>query len=227
MAVPVSLVEAYRRDLAALLNIAQGDLAVLFRGASDGVELREALMDVLPQLVAIYGEAAAALAADWYDEVRDSSDASGRFRAIPAELPDRGRTDSLASWGVAPVFGGSGVNAAQALVAGGFQRIIADAGRDTVITSLKEDPQGRGWRRHTRGGCDFCKLVASKGAVYSPETASFSSHDNCGCVAVPSIGEAVEVKPYVPSQRFRSDKQRAANNKRVRKAIAARAARNT
>jgi hypothetical protein len=104
-------------------------------------------------------------------------------------------------------------------VAGGFQRIIADAGRDTVMESLKADPQGRGWRRQTRGGCDFCTAIASKGAVYSAESVLFSSHDNCGCVAVPSIGESVEVKAYLPSQRFRDDKQRAAHNKRTREGL--------
>jgi len=55
-------------------------------------------------LVAIYGSAAATLGADWYDEMRAAAAVKGRFRAIPAELPDQGRTDALARRGVSPLF---------------------------------------------------------------------------------------------------------------------------
>jgi hypothetical protein len=195
------LIEAFRRDLAELLRLADGDLDALFRQIAGAEGLRDALMDVLPQLVAVYGEAAASLAADWYDEIRDADGAAGRFRAIPADLPNRERTDALARWGVGPLFGGAGVEAARSLVGGGFQRIVADAGRQTVIRSLVADPQGRGWRRETRGGCDFCKMIAGRGAVYSAETADFASHDDCGCIAVPVVGAPVPVKAFTPSPR--------------------------
>lgn len=203
MAVPTALIEAYRRDLAALLGMAQTDLAVLFRRTQDAEALRDLLMDVLPQLVATYGSAAATLAADWYDEARDLEAIGGRFRALPAELPDAGRTDALARWGVSPMFGGTGADAARSQTWGGLHRIIADAGRDTVRVSLAADPAGRGWERRTRtGSCKFCQMLAGRGAVYSADTADFASHDDCNCLAVPVIGaDPRPVKTYTPSQR--------------------------
>jgi hypothetical protein len=182
-----SLVEAHRRDRDELVRLALTDLAVVWRGVTTGEAAREALMDTLPALAGTYGTAATALSADWYDDMRDAAAVRGRFAAVPAELPDRGRTDSLARWGIGPLFAAEpDFAAAKTLVDGGFQRIVADAGRNTVIGSLKEDPRGRGWSRQTSGSaCGFCEMLAGRGAVYSADTADFQSHDHCFCVAVP------------------------------------------
>lgn len=209
----------HRRDVAELERIAQNDLRILLSRLSTPDEVRDALRDVLPRLVAIYGSAAAALAADWYDDLRDESDAAGRFRAIPAAyVADEGRTESLARWAVAPMYQAVPDKVTTlAKVWGGAQRLIADADRETVIGSLRQDPRAGGWSRHTDGkACRFCTDIASRGAVYSADTADFSSHDDCGCVAVPAFGAVRDVKPYVPSQRFRSDSARAAHNARTR-----------
>jgi hypothetical protein len=211
----------HRRDLAALVGIAETDLRLLFQQVGTAADdVRDALMDALPRLVAIYGAAAATLAADWYDDYRDERGAGGRFRAIPAALvADEGRFESLARWSVAPLYSATpDLDAAFGKVFGGTQRLIADAGRETVMGSLRQDPQGRGWSRHTDGSaCDFCQGIAGRGAVYSATTADFSAHDDCGCVAVPEYGnEAREVKPYVPSQRFTSQAARDAHNARTR-----------
>lgn len=183
--------------------MAEADLAALFRRTADAEVLRDLLLEVLPQLVGVYGSAAATLAADWYDEIRDTEDVADRFRAIPAELPDAGRTDALARWGTSPMFGGTGPEAALAQTWGGLHRIIADAGRDTVRASLAADPHGRGWERHTRpGSCKFCQMLAGRGAVYSADTADFASHDDCNCLAVPVIGgDSRPVKAFTPSPR--------------------------
>jgi hypothetical protein len=181
-------------------------------------QVRDAIAAALPDLVALYGSAATALGADWYDEVRASAGTTGRFRAIPADLPDQGRLDSLVGWGTQPLFADEPqIEVAQSKVAGGFQRIVADAHRDTVIGSLARDPQAKGWSRQTTGkSCEFCVMIAGRGAVYNARTALFSSHDDCDCIAVPKFGEVQQVLPYVPSQRFRSQASRDANNARVR-----------
>lgn len=210
----------HRRDVEDLVSIAENDLRLLFKQAGGSAdEVRDGLMDVLPRLIEIYGSAAALLGADYYDDLRDASDARGRFRAIPAELvADQGRTDSLARWAVSPLYQAApDVDAALWKVTGGVQRLIADADRETVIGSLRQDPQGKGWSRHANPGCDFCDEIAARGAVYSAETADFSSHDHCHCVAIPEYGNDFrDVKPFVPSQRFRSQSARDAHNARTR-----------
>lgn len=183
-----ALVRAHRRDLEALVGIADNDLRLLFGEFDTAEAARDGLMDVLPRLVAIYGSAAATLGADWYDELRDATEARGRFRAIPAELPDQGRTDALARWSVAPMFQANPEPAtALVKVSGGLQRIIANADRQTIMRSSVADPAARGWKREGTGRCDFCRMLIGRGAVYTEATADFDSHDHCGCVGVPAF----------------------------------------
>lgn len=210
-------VEAPTAELKLLTSLALADLAAEWVSGT-AEQVRDALIGTLPALADLYGSAAAALGADWYDESRAVSGARGRFRAVVADLPTVERFESLAGWGTGPLFQAEpDVEAARAQVSGGLQRVIADAHRDTVIGSLARDPEAAGWRRKTVGDtCGFCTMIAGRGAVYSARTALFSAHDDCDCVAVPTWGEQVKVLPYVPSQKFRTPEQRAANNARLR-----------
>jgi hypothetical protein len=214
-----TLVAQHRVELEALLAFAASDLDVAF-GLIDVPDVaREVLQYVLPQLVAVYGSAAATLGADFYDELRAAEGVSGRFRAIPAELPDAGRTDSLAGWGIDPLFRAQpDFESAKSLVGGGLQKTIADMDRGSVIRSIDADKQAGGWKRATTGkSCPFCVMIAGRGFVYSAKTADFSSHDNCDCLAVPKFGLVREVRPYVPSQKFTKPEQRAKNNAAIRR----------
>ncbi len=185
-----TLVRAHRRDIEELLRLALGDLSLVWREIGTADQARDALMDVLPGLSEVYGSAAATLGADWYDEMREAAEVTGPYRATPAELPDRGRTDSLARWGIGPLFGAEpDFDAAKALVAGGFQRLVADADRNTVLMSSARDPRGNRWSRQTTGvSCEFCVMLAGRGAVYRADTADFQAHDHCDCLATPQFG---------------------------------------
>lgn len=183
-----TLVEAHRRDLRQLTSLAENDLRVIFGKFGAAEATRDGLLDVLPRLVNVYGSAAATLGADWYDEMRDVAGVKGRFRAIPAELPDIGRTDSLAHWGVAPLFRAEpDFAAALGNVSGGLQMVIANADRQTVQRSSTADRRARGWARAGTGRCAFCAMLIGRGAVYTEATAHFETHDHCGCVAVPEF----------------------------------------
>lgn len=176
-----------RNGVAALAVLAERDLAALWRLVETAEQAKAALSDVLPGLVDAYGLGAAAVAADWYDDLRDEVGARGRFTAIPADVGTAG-ADALAGWGVGPLFAAvPDWDAAKSRVAGGLQRRIANAARDTITVSSVEDPGARGWKRVGRGGCDFCKLLIGRGFVYSQATSDFKSHDHCGCQAVPAF----------------------------------------
>ena len=150
-------------------------------------QTRDRLLEVLPRLIATYGSAAATLGADYYDEVRDAAGARKRFRAIPAELPDEGRAEALARWGVAPLFKAvPDATSALTLVTGGLQRIIADADRETVRFSSIQDKAARGWVRVGSGECDWCKQFLD-GEVHYTEGYGFDAHDHCGCTAEPAF----------------------------------------
>lgn len=206
-----TLIATHRRDLAALVRLAVGDLGVVWRTVDTPAAARDTMLELLPQLADVYGSAAATLGADWYDEMRDAAEVPGRFRAVPADLPDRGRTDSLARWAVGPLFQATpDYTSARTLVEGGFQRLIADADRGSVARSAVADPGARGWQRAGDGSCTFCSMLIARGAVYSEASADFASHDHCNCVATPAfINRPVPVKPYTPSERNSTPADRA------------------
>lgn len=203
-------VDQYRRDLDELVRLANVDLEVLWRQVDDAVVARELLADILPELTAVYGSAAGTLAADWYDELRAENEIRGRFSAIVAELPPRDVTDSLAGWAVSPLFAAEpAVGLALDNAQSGLQKVIADVGRNTITESTIFDPGARGWMRQTTGGCGFCQMIASRGAVYSERSVNFGSHRNCRCVAVPAFGGRPNpVEAYTPTTREVTDADR-------------------
>lgn len=78
----------------------------------------------------------------------------------------------------------------QALVglSGSVGRHVLNAGRSTILGSVKTDPHARGYRRITSGNpCSFCSLIASRGAVFKEETSHFQAHDHCACSAEPEF----------------------------------------
>jgi hypothetical protein len=177
-------------------------MAALWRQVSNAVEARIALQDVLPALAQTYGQAAASVAADWYDEAREAAEVSGGFRAIPASLEDQG-SDALALWASEK---GSDLASIQALVEGGLTRRIFDWSRQTVMGSALADPKADGWQRTGVGSCAFCAMLIGRGAVYSEATADFASHDHCNCDATPAFsGKSRPVKPYKPGPRHGSE----------------------
>lgn len=204
-----------RSQLRALTDLAGGDLDSLWRDLEHAAAAEERLRDVLPALVDTYGSASAAIAADWYDELRDAMTIRGRFSAVPAQIEDSG-TQSLVGWALD---GATDVDSFKSLVLGGMQRRIANFARQTLMGSSIEDPSAQGWQRVSQGGCKsgFCDMLAGRGAVYSEATADFASHDNCECYAIPAFnGHPKPVKPYTPTLQNVSDADRA----RVREYLA-------
>lgn len=175
MATPTQL----RSQIRGLTRLAQADLDGLLRRSVS----ESSLTASLGPLVATYGAAAATVAADWYDDFRNTEGAVGRFRAIPADIPDSGEK-ALVGWAFSEA---SDEAAFKVLIAGGVQRRIVNFSRLTVMGSSLEDPQARGWERVGVGECDFCQVLIGRGAVYSEATADFESHDHCHCAAVPAF----------------------------------------
>lgn len=78
---------------------------------------------------------------------------------------------------------------ALSITQGTATRMVADAGRTTVIDTVHADPEAVGWYRLTDGQpCAFCALLASRGIAYkSQKSADFKAHNDCGCVAAPAF----------------------------------------
>lgn len=183
-----------------------------------------ALFEVIPPLVDKWGLASSSAAADWYDELRAHSNVRGRFSAI-VEKHNLGGV-SLAGWAAQPLKAApqtgvapsempiqhlDPVQEAQYRVEGGIQKRIVNAANHTITNSAKQDPQARGWMRLTRPeACRFCRMVASRGGVFTQATATFACHEKCYCSAVPVWGgKPIHVGPYKPSDRPNNAQERA------------------
>lgn len=197
-----------RDGVQGLVVLAEDDLALLWQQVRDAAEAQTALHDVLPALIDTYGLAASALAAEWYDELRDKVAAPGRFTAIAADIKDTG-AHALVGWAGSKA---TDLNSMQELILGGMQRRIANFSRQTVMDSSVADPGAHGWQRVGVGECTngFCDMLIARGAVYSEATADFAAHDHCKCTAVPAFGgEPRPVKPFTPSVRSATPADRA------------------
>lgn len=206
--------------------LVEGELADFF-GALDlsaPERARDALLEFTPVLVEEYGEMAAAVAADWYDDVRATERIPGSFRAemvVPDEAIAIEKTVRRAAGALftdTPADTLTGISSKAG-------KYTLSASRNTVMRSSFEDPYGRGYQRVARGAtCRFCLMLVGRGAVYSRDTAFFAAHGHCDCAAVPSwdpTAPEVEADLYVASRRttFMSPAQKAQHNALIRRAM--------
>lgn len=133
------------------------------------------------------------LAASYLRAFRVASGHSGDIRIVIPQMPAEQFATSLrvtsvvAAKKAATAGTASDVAMTNALTqtTGAMARLVLNAGRDTVLESLKGDPKARGWERVLGGGgCDFCQKLA--GRVYPTDNAGFDAHDHCGCTAEPA-----------------------------------------
>lgn len=216
-----------RQALADLNVLAARDLGRIFRALQEGDNVAEALHDILPALIERYGIAASTVAADWYDDLRESKGIGGRFVAIPADAENVG-AHALIGWALDEATDDGSL---VALLEGGMQRRVVNFGRFTITESSYQDPKADGWMRLGQGvNCPFCNLLISRGAVYSESSVTFASHDHCNCIAVPAFkGEPRPVRLDEQGKRLdvstrrdrTNDAQREASNARAREWIAA------
>lgn len=223
----MSLASRHRQGLVDLTTLARSDLGAFWMAVADWPprEIRDALMEVLPALGERYGDAAAELAAGYFEEARAAAGARGSFSPVLADPPTPARWEALARWGVEPLFATSPDAAtALSLVSGGLQRSIADQHRMTVVDSAIADPQASGWRRVGVGGsCGFCRMLIDRGAVYTEPSVTFRSHDHCNCAASPTWASnvvKVSTEPRRQSRARRSEATKKADNARARDYIA-------
>ena len=190
-------VESYLATVQRMVQWAIRDINTLIARVdmSDPDAARDALQAELPTLISVWGEAAATVAAEYFEELIDAP-------AVLADPVDSEVVEGMVGWAVGPLYGelvprvdengepvldGSGepvvdkippdpAKAARNLQ-GASQRHILNTGRDTIRYSAENTP-GVGWARILQGetNCAFCVTIASRGAVFeSAQTAGAQS----------------------------------------------------
>ena len=167
-------VDAYGLAVDDLTTLAFADIEVLVNSLdhSDAVALREALLDLLPGVVEPYLLGSADLAAAWYEELRNQTERA-RFQAVAAGAAiNDAQIAAMTRRAMAPLFGQSESTVLN-LLSGSVQRLIANAGRDTIRENVMRDRIRVGYARIPKAGCcSFCSMLASRGAVYNSATSA-------------------------------------------------------
>lgn len=151
-------------------------------------------------LVQQYGMASASLAADFYDTQRAAADVTGRFTVTPSEPASVQQVDQVIGWATKGLWSQTpDVSAAQTLVTGAVDKMVIDTGRQTIVDAVHRDTEARGWARVTRpGACSFCRLLATRGAVYKTKASGgFQAHDHDHCFVEPLFGGSYEMAAHV------------------------------
>lgn len=190
----MQLLRQFERANDGIAALVERDLAAFFAlldfSKPDAVKLD--LFDYIPALVAQYGDVAATVAADWYEEMRDAAGVGGSFRAplapsIPVEQVN-GRI-GYATRPMGPLFAGDSATLT-AFLSMMTNEYVLQPGRDTIMQAAHKDNAAYA-RVPEPGACDFCLMLASRGFVYSKDTAgdSVKFHGKCRCNVMPSWDE--------------------------------------
>lgn len=179
-----------------LRDLLRRDLFDLIDGLPDDpVAARAVLRELLPGLVSAYGESAATLAAEWFEDVY----------AAPATLavaPSLEMVDSGVLFAAKDLeSSGLKLGAMQASV----DRWVADQARGTIRSSAAKNRMR--YARVPRGSktCAFCTMLASRGAVYASERSAGRGdkyHGNCHCYPVASRSDDDLPEGYNPDELY-------------------------
>lgn len=208
------------RDVRALaLRDLRAFFAVL---SSDSVDARDALERFVPLLVQQYGEIAATVAADFFDELREAAPVRESFRAVMADPVPVEQAEASTRWAVAPLFADVPDRLATfGRLAQVVDRLSLQPGRDTIARSVVRDPANARWARVPVGKtCAFCLVLASRGAVYVSEESAGGHrkfHGDCDCTPTPVWSDEDLPEGYDPDALYEQylDASESANSSRI------------
>lgn len=194
----------------------------------DFLNLRQSLpafKAAVAQQVQQHAQASATLAVRQYRLQRVAAGVGAGFTPTPADPPSVEQIAQAVDWAVQPLWsadvlaeptteaGSSAIADAKARLAASSERLVLDAGRNTIVDNVQADRRAKGWARVPEpGACYFCALLATRGAVY--KSGSFNvanakfkgegmakTHDHCRCHMEPVF------TAYEPSAQIREWQQ--------------------
>lgn len=183
-----TLVSEHQQALADLTTLAAAALVEVWAATrvDDAPAATLVMVETVPLITTAYGDVAAGLAADYYDESRAAARVAGRYRAIPAPVAPLEQVEKLVRWAVGPLWSETpNPNLALTKIAATTERLVRQPARQTVLDNTERDPQAKRPQRITApGGCSFCLMVASNLST----SGRGHYHDNCRCGEAPMFG---------------------------------------
>jgi hypothetical protein len=126
----------------------------------------------------------------------------GGFTPRPADPPSVEQVAQAVDWAVQPLWDsadvlaleppprpagrGTAIADAKARLAAASERLVLEAGRDTIIDNVERDRKAKAWARVPEpGACSFCADAGHPRRRLPQRAADFKSHDNCRCHVEP------------------------------------------
>lgn len=166
-----------RETLDELTRLAARDLRGVWSRATalDTASFAPFIIDAFPEVTLPYTEIAAQLAATWFELSAPESP----YIAITASPVPVEKLVKSAEWAL----DATGTDALPRLE-GTLDRAVYDGARET--TRVNVERTNSRWAVHARPqACPWCRMMATRGAVYKARATALSScHDNGHCVAI-------------------------------------------
>lgn len=170
-------------------------------------QLRKRAIEIMSGAVQSADDAAAALAAEWYDQQAEAAHAK-----LPAAITEtswsRGRLEDKVHWSVG--MAGDGRTDAFVRSCGDYVRndMKRSLNRTIMANARRDKSKGVRYARVPSGHetCAFCFMLATRGAVhFTRETAGELGqyHSHCDCKVVPGFGGDHKFDELVEGWRFR------------------------
>lgn len=190
-----------------LVDLARADLRQAFGSLnlSRPEAVRDELLEIVPALTREYGDVAATVAAEWYEQIR-SGQVGGTYTArLGSQIADAAPESSV-KYAAGHLFTEK-PEQTLALLTGSLQRHVLYSGRDTVARNVALDPAKPRYARVTSGKtCAWCSMLASRGFVYHDQAAAGATddfHDDCNCSITPEFDrEQHHIEGYDPDDLY-------------------------
>lgn len=167
-------------------------LELVAEGTSDirgvyGMHSPEFVAEVMPALITPILDRASILTAEWYQSLSEKN-----FRVREYFPVSEGRINYTTAWAAKLAGEADPVDH----MAGAFQRMVFDCGRQTVIGNAKQE--GVQFHRDpNEDACPFCRLLTVDPTAHRGKYVDMPSHNHdCRCIAVVSR----EGNPYTPPE---------------------------
>lgn len=164
MALTSELVTEFRGYLAEIGTAAVVDLRALLQGVdfADRAAVRRIVGPMFPELVQVYGQASGALGSVLFEAMADSMNGAQPAMRIGEYNLEEARARSDWATGVANPAG---------MLALILDELVKQPARDSIMQSAHAS--GGGFIRQARPeACAFCRMLASRGAVYATEASA-------------------------------------------------------
>jgi hypothetical protein len=179
--------EAHRKVLGNVATLAAADTVgaiKLSTKLTDGYRLG-ALRETIPPIVEAYGNVAATVSADFYDELRVGAGVKKGYTAIAPTRDWAKISEPIAGFAIKRFITEAPLQSTISLIAGAVMSEIFTTARETMQYNADRDSVKVTYQRVTRpNACDFCIYMAVGFEGKSSQEEYKDFHNHCMCVDV-------------------------------------------